>query len=341
MAAAPFDLVRLEQYLAAHIPGFAGPVELTPFAGGQSNPTYKLTAGSQRYVLRKKPAGVLLPSAHAVEREYKVMAALANTAVPVAKQHVLCEDPSIIGTPFYVMDFVEGRVLFDPSIPGVSKAERTAMYEEMNRVIAALHAVDFRAVGLGDYGKAEQYVERQIGRWTKQYRASETQRIEAMERLIEWLPKNVPARDEAAITHGDFRLDNLMFHPTEPRILAVLDWELSTIGHPLADFAYHVMVWRVAPNEFRGLLCHDLAALGIPDEKAYVARYFERTGRVPPTAAEWNFYLAFNLFRLSAICQGIMKRALDGTAASDKAFENGRLAVPIAEAGWRQVEAGG
>jgi aminoglycoside phosphotransferase (APT) family kinase protein len=336
--AAPFDLGRLQQYLESTVSGFQGPVALRRFAGGQSNPTFRLSAASGEYVLRKKPAGLLLPSAHAVDREYRVIAALHGTPVPVARPYCLCEDESVIGTPFYLMGFVEGRVLWDPSLPAMPPPERAAIYEEMNRVVAELHRVDYRAVGLADYGRPDRYVERQIVRWTKQYRASETENLPAMERLIEWLPDHIPPSDESAITHGDFRLDNMIFHPTEPRVLALLDWELSTIGHPLADFAYHAMVWRLDPKEFRGLAGHDLPALGIPDEEAYLRRYCERSGRPAVDPNDWDFYIAFNLFRLSAILQGILKRAQDGTAASEEAFENGRRAKPIAEAGWRQVE---
>lgn len=333
-----FDTAALQRYLEAQVEGFRGPMEVSRFAGGQSNPTFQITATSGRYVLRKKPAGVLLPSAHAVDREFRAISALYPTEVPVARPYCLCEDVEVIGTPFYVMGFVEGRVLWDPTLPGMTPAQRGAIFDEMNRVIAALHRIDYRAVGLDTFGKPDQYVERQIARWVKQYRASETETIAAMEQLIAWLPQNIPPGSESSISHGDFRLDNLIFHPSEPRILAVLDWELSTIGHPLADFAYHAMVWRLEPHEFRGLAGHDLAALGIPDEAQYLRRYCERTGRGAVMRDTFDFYVAFNLFRLAAICQGILKRALDGTAASEQALENGRRARPIAAAGWRQVQ---
>ena len=336
--AAPFDVDRLQQYLKQHIEDFHGPITVRQFDGGQSNPTFLLTTSDRRYVLRKKPAGVLLKSAHAVDREYRVISALHGTTVPVAKPHCLCEDEAVIGTPFYVMAFVEGRVLWDPALPGMTPDQRGAVYDEMNRVASALHCVDYTAAGLADYGRPDRYVERQIARWTQQYRASETGRMDAMERLIEWLPRNIPVSEESAIAHGDLRLDNLIFHPTEARILAVLDWELSTIGHPLADFSYHMMTWRLAPEEFRGLVGHDLFALGIPDEQTYLRLYCQRTGRNGIDPQEWNFYMAFNLFRLAAILQGIMKRALDGTASSPKALESGRRALAIAERGWRQVE---
>lgn len=334
----PIDCSGLDRYLAARVPGYAGPSVARRFEGGQSNPTFLLTTPGRRYVLRKKPDGVLLKSAHAVDREFRVIAALRDTAVPVAEALCYCDDETVIGTPFYVTAFIEGRVLWDPSLPGMTPAERAAHYDEMNRVIAALHQVDPAAVGLADYGRPDRYAERQINRWVQQYRLSETTRIEAMERLIAWLPENLPASNESAIAHGDFRLDNLMFHPSEPRVLALLDWELSTLGHPLADLSYHLMVWRLTPDEFRGLLGHPLAELGIPDEASYLRRYCERTGRSAIDPGEWNFYMAFNLFRLAAILQGIMKRALDGTANSPQAIENGRRASVIAAAGWRQVE---
>jgi aminoglycoside phosphotransferase (APT) family kinase protein len=306
--------------------------------GGQSNPTFLLKADGVRYVMRRKPSGKLLPSAHAVDREYRIITALANTDVPVPRTFCLCEDDAVIGSAFYIMDYVEGRVLWDPTLPGMGRADRAAIFWEMNRVIAAVHAVDYQAVGLENYGRPGGYFERQIGRWTKQYRASETEQIEAMDRLIEWLPGNIPAGEEASIVHGDFRLDNLIFHPTEPRVLAVLDWELSTLGHPLADFAYHAMVWRLRPDEFRGLLGYDLEALGIPSEEAYVREYCRRTGCQAIDPDRWNFYLAYNMFRIAAILQGIMGRVVDGTAASESAIEAGKRARPTAEAGWRQVE---
>jgi len=333
----PESTAALEHYLRSYIEGFEGPIAVSRFEGGQSNPTFLLTTLGHRYVLRKKPDGVLLKSAHAVDREFRITKALHGTEVPVAEPLCYCDDADIIGAPFYVSRFVEGRVLWDPALPGMTPAERTAIYDEMNRVVAALHQVDYHAVGLADYGRPDRYVERQISRWTQQYRQSETQRIEAMEQLIEWLPQHLPSSDESTIAHGDLRLDNLMFHPTEPRVLAVLDWELSTIGHPLVDLSYHLITWRLRPDEFRGLLGHPLDALGIPDETRYLQRYCERTGRAAIADSDWTFYAAFNLFRLAAILQGIMKRAIDGSAADAKATENGRRAPIIAEAGWRQV----
>jgi aminoglycoside phosphotransferase (APT) family kinase protein len=332
------DADRLEAYLSDRIPGFRGPVAIEQFRGGQSNPTYRLTAGSTRYVLRRKPSGKLLPSAHAVDREYRVMTALSASGVPVPRTFCLCQDDSVIGTAFYVMDHVDGRVFWDPSLPGMSVDERQAIFDEMNRVIAALHRVDYAALGLGDYGKPGGYLARQIGRWTMQYRASETERIEAMERLIEWLPEHVPPGDETTIVHGDYRLDNLVFHAREPRILAVLDWELSTLGHPLADFAYHCMSWRIPGGTFRGMLGLELRALGIPSEPEYVAGYCRRTGRGPIDPGEWEFYIAYNMFRAAGIAQGITGRARDGTASSAHALEAGASARDMAERGWQQVE---
>ncbi len=326
----------LAAYLRRHVHDFHGPLEVTPLTGGQSNPTYRVTAGEHRWVLRRKPPGVLLASAHAIEREYRVMAALAGSGVPVPRMHALCEDPAVIGSPFFVMDFVEGRVFADPALPGLANAQRGAIYDEMNRVIAALHGVDLQAAGLADYGRPQNYLARQIDRWTRQYRASETERIDAMERLIDWLPAHRPEGDETALVHGDFRIDNLIFHPTEPRVLAVLDWELSTLGHPLVDLAYHGMAWRVTPAEFRGMKGHDLAALGIPSEDAYLADYSRRTGRAE--LPHWDYYLAFNMFRMAAILQGILARALQGSAASDDAERTGQQTRPMAEAGWREAQ---
>jgi aminoglycoside phosphotransferase (APT) family kinase protein len=341
-----FKVAALERYLVGHLPGFAGPLTVEQFKGGQSNPTYKLLTPARAYVMRSKPgpASKLLPSAHAVEREFKVMRALADTAVPVPRMHVLCEDESVIGRAFYVMEFVDGRVLWDQSLPALTPPERSAIYDEMNRVIAALHSVDPNRVGLADYGKPGNYFERQIGRWTKQYLASITEPIEAMDRLIEWLPAHIPAsaRDDSqiAIVHGDYRLDNLVFASAEPRIVAILDWELSTLGHPLADFSYHCMSWHIVPSGghgARGISGLDHAALGIPSEREYVRRYCERTGRGDPDAVmtDWNFYLAYNLFRIAGILQGIAKRVETGTASSAQARQSAAGARPLAEMGWR------
>ncbi len=337
-----FDVAALERHLQRELPGFAGPLRVEQFKGGQSNPTYKLTTPQQTYVMRTKPgpAAKLLPSAHAIEREFRVMHALAGSAVPVARMHLLCADEAVIGRAFYVMQFVDGRVLWEQSLPGFTPAGRNAIYDEMNRVIAALHSVDPAQVGLADYGKPGNYFVRQIARWSKQYQASQLQTITEMDRLIEWLPAHLPpsALDESqvAIVHGDFRLDNLIFDASEPRIVAVLDWELSTLGHPLADFSYHCMGWHIEPGVFRGIGGLDLAALGIPSEREYVRRYCERTGRGDPDAvmADWNFYLAYNLFRLAAITQGIAKRAADGTAASAQARTSGDATAALARMGW-------
>ena len=334
-----FEESKLAAYLHAHMAGLApGPLLVEQFKGGQSNPTFRLTAADgARYVLRRKPPGVLLPSAHAVDREFRVISALAGSEVPVARAHLLCEDPSVIGTAFYVMDCVEGRVLWDPTLPGMTPTERAAIYDELNRVMAALHRVDPMAVGLVGFGKVGGYVERQVKRWTQQYRAAETETIPAADALIDWLPLHLPADGETRIVHGDYRLDNVMFHPTEPRILAVLDWELCTLGDPLVDFAYHCMTWHMANGATtRGLGGEDLAALGIPDEAAYLQRYLERTGHAGRqiSADEWGYYLVFNMFRLVGILQGIMGRALQGNASSPQALEAGRRARPLAEQAW-------
>ena len=337
-----FDVSILESWLMANMTGFEGPLSVEMFKGGQSNPTYKLITPKCAYVMRAKPGPVakLLPSAHAIEREFAVMKGLSGTAVPVAQMNVLCEDEAIIGRAFYVMEFVAGRVLWDQSLPGMTNAQRGEIYDEMNRVIAALHSVKFAEQGLANYGKPGSYIERQIGRWSKQYAASQTQVIPEMDRLIAWLPANIPssAKDESlvSIVHGDYRLDNLMFHPTEPKVLAVLDWELSTLGHPLADFSYHCMAWHIKPGSFRGIGGLDHQALGIPDEAEYIKRYCERTGFTTPEklALDWNFYMAYNLFRIAAILQGIAKRVVDGTASSEQAKSSGAGAKPMAELAW-------
>jgi len=323
--------------------GFEGPLSVEMFKGGQSNPTYKLVTPKCAYVMRAKPGPVakLLPSAHAIEREFAVMNGLNGTAVPVAKMHVLCEDESIIGRAFYVMEFVAGRVLWDQSLPGMTPNQRGEIYDEMNRVIAALHSVKYADQGLANYGKPGNYIERQVARWSKQYLASRTQDIPEMDRIMAWLPANMPnsAKDESlvSIVHGDFRLDNLMFHPTEPQVLAVLDWELSTLGHPLADFSYHCMAWHIKPGSFRGIGGLDHKALGIPEEADYINRYCNRTGFTTPDklAVDWNFYMAYNLFRIAAILQGIAKRVEDGTASSEQAKSSGAGAKPMAELAWQ------
>ena len=337
-----FDIGALQAYLEASLEGFRGPLTVEQFKGGQSNPTYKLVTPGAAYVMRTKPgpSAKLLASAHAVDREFTVMRALHPTDVPVPRMHLLCEDETVIGRAFYVMEFMPGRVLWDQSLPGFSNAERAAYYDEMNRVIAALHSVKFAERGLASYGKPGNYFERQIGRWSKQYVASITEPIPEMDRLMEWLPAHMPAsaRDASmtSIVHGDYRLDNVMFHPTEPRAIAVLDWELSTLGHPLADFSYHCMAWHIPPGDFRGLGGVDVASLGIPTEAEYIRRYCERTGITTPKALapDWNFYLAYNLFRIAAILQGIAKRVEAGTASSEQAVASGRGARPMAEMAW-------
>jgi aminoglycoside phosphotransferase (APT) family kinase protein len=315
-----------------HVAGFHGPLAAERFEGGQSNPTYKLAAASGTYVLRHKPFGRLLPSAHAVDREYRVMRALAGTAVPVPRVYALCEDNAIIGTMFYVMEFLDGRVFWDQRLPGLGPADRRAMFTSMNAVIAALHSVDHIAIGLEGFGRPGNYMARQIGRWSSQYQASETEPQRAMDALIEWLPRHLPCEEAPRVVHGDYRMDNLVFHRTEPKVIGVLDWELSTIGDPLADFAYHVMSWRVSPELFRGLAGIDFAGLGIPAEEEYVAAYCRQAGRGP--IPDWEFYMVYSLFRLAAIMQGIAKRAVEGTAASDEAFVLGRLARPVGEQAW-------
>ena len=332
-----FDVAALGAWLALNVDGYpGGALDIEQFKGGQSNPTFRLEAGGRRYVLRTKPgpAAKLLPSAHAIDREFRVMSALHGAGFLVPRQYALCLDEAVIGRAFYVMECVEGRVLWDQSLPGMSPGERAAIYDEQNRVIAQLHTVDYAAIGLGDYGKPGNYFARQIERWTRQYQASVTEPIEAMERLIEWLPQHIPPGDDTSIVHGDYRLDNMIFHPTEPRILAVLDWELSTLGHPLADVSYHCMSWLIPPGRFRGIAGLDLEALGIPSLADYVARYCERTGK-RLRAEDFDFYLAYNMFRLAGIMQGIMKRYVDGTAASAQALENGKAARPMAEMAWQ------
>jgi aminoglycoside phosphotransferase (APT) family kinase protein len=332
------DTLRLAAWMRDHVAGFSGPIDLRQFAGGQSNPTFLIQTPAGRYVLRRKPAGKLLPSAHAVDREFRVMRALEGSDVPVAKAYALCEDSGVIGTAFYVMDYVEGRLFWDAALPEVAAADRRAIYDEMTRVIAALHSVDYAAVGLADFGKTGRYIERQVARWTQQYRASQTEANDAMERLIEWLPAHIPADEETSIVHGDFRLDNAIFHPREPRILAVLDWELSTLGHPLVDLAYVCMRYHLSTDEFRGLKGLDLAALRIPGEQECVADYCRRRGRSPVAPKDWTYYLAFNMFRLAGILQGVLARAIQGNASSTTALEAGLRARPLAQQAWALVQ---
>ncbi len=338
MSAQDLDTSRLQGYLAEHIAGFGDDLQAEKFAGGQSNPTFKLTSGGQQYVLRRKPPGVLLKSAHAVDREFRVMTALANTDVPVPKTYLLCEDDDIIGSMFFIMEYLDGRVFWDPTLPEVSSNEqRSAIYEETNRVLAALHSVDPQAVGLADYGKPGNYFGRQITRWTKQYRASETEQVPEMETLIDWLPANMPQDDgSVSLVHGDYRLDNIMFHPTEPRIIAVLDWELSTLGHPLADLSYQCMGWGLpGVGRIKGLADVDRAQLGIPSDEQYVASYCAKTSR--DGIEDWEFYMVFCYFRLAAILQGVIKRAQDGNASNAKAGELKAMVGPLAGMGARLI----
>ena len=314
------DAARLEAWMVEHVAGFAGPLSITQFAGGQSNPTYRIETPTHRYVLRRKPPGQLLKGAHAVDREARVQMALGKTGFPVAPIHGLCTDESVIGTWFYVMDMVEGRIFWDATFPDVSREERPAYFDAMNATIAALHAIDPASVGLSDYGRPGNYFERQISRWAQQYRDDvDAGRDADMDWVIDWLAAHIPASDESAVVHGDFRCDNMIFHPTEPRVIAVLDWELSTLGHPLADFAYHAMMYRVPPDIVAGLAGADLAALNIPSETDYVAAYCARTGR--GSLPGYDFAIAFNVFRLAAIFHGIKGRVIRGTAVSAQARE--------------------
>jgi aminoglycoside phosphotransferase (APT) family kinase protein len=330
-----FDVAALERFMERHVEGFKGPLTVRQFRGGQSNPTYYLWTEHAEYVLRRKPPGKLLPSAHAVDREYRVITALAGSGVPVPRTYALCEDPDVIGTVFYVMQFVPGRVLVDPRLPEQTPAERAAIFDSLNQVLARLHVVDWRAAGLEDFGKPGNYFARQIHRWSQQYRASETERIEAMERLMEWLPAHVPPGDDTTLVHGDFRLGNTIIDPVAPRIVAVLDWELSTLGHPLADLAYNMLPFRLRHEQFEGFAGQPRPA-GIPAEEEYLAAYCRRTGR--PGIARWDWYIAFAMFRLAGIAQGIMGRVVAGTANDPNARDRGARARPLAEAAWALVE---
>jgi aminoglycoside phosphotransferase (APT) family kinase protein len=335
-----FDEAALAAWMAANVDGFAGPMTVEQFKGGQSNPTYKLITPHKTYVLRRKPPGQLLAGAHAVEREARVLRALATVDFPVPRVHGLCTDDAVIGTWFYVMDMVEGRIVWDATFPDVARDRRPAHFDAMNAALARLHGIDYRAIGLGDFGKPGSYFARQIGRWSKQYQAdADAGRDPHLDRLVEWLPQRIPAGDETTLVHGDFRVDNVIFHPSEPRILAVLDWELSTLGHPLADFAYHLMMYRLPPLIIAGLVGADLAALNIPGEADYVAAYCRRTGRdgIP----DLDFYMAYNLFRLGAILHGIKGRIVRGTAASPHAREMAAALPFIAEQAWKQARAAG
>lgn len=330
-----FDSGRLEDHLKQHVDGFTGPLTVRQFKGGQSNPTYLLEASSGRYVMRRKPPGKLLKSAHAVDREYRVISALYAAGFPVPRTYTMCADAEVVGTEFFVMEFVEGRIFWDLDLPGCDRDERREIYDNVNQTIADLHSFDHEAIGLAEYGRPGNYFARQISRWSKQYKASEIEKIEAMDSLIDWLPDSVPEDDTASVVHGDYRLDNMIIHPTEPRVIAVLDWELSTIGHPLGDFTYHLMPWQMPLVGIgsAGLLGKDLAALGIPGEDQYVSMYCERTGR-PNGIANRDFYAAYNFFRLAAIVQGIAGRVRDGTASSAHAATAAAAVVPLATFGW-------
>jgi aminoglycoside phosphotransferase (APT) family kinase protein len=332
-----FDEQRLAHWLHANVDDRAGELRVSQFKGGQSNPTYRVDTDRRSYVLRRKPPGDLLKGAHAIDREYRVLAALHEAEFPVPRVHALCLDRSVIGTEFYVMDRIEGRVFWNPRLPEVAAPERAAYFDAMNATIARLHGIDPSAIGLADYGRTGGYFERQIARWSGQYRDDALAgRDPNMDRLVEWLPQHVPAGDETTISHGDFRCDNMIFHPTEPRVLAVLDWELSTLGHPLADFAYHAMMYRLPPSIMNGLLGEDLESLGLPSEADYVAAYVRRTGRdgIP----NYAFYIAFNMFRLAAILHGIKGRLLRGTASSAQAIEMAKNVEPLAKLAWQQAE---
>lgn len=339
-----FDTARLEAYLAAHVPGFAGPLTVRQFKGGQSNPTYKLETPARTYVLRRKPPGKLLPSAHAVDREFRVISALSAQGFPVAAPVLYCDDDSVVGTPFYIMSHVEGRVFWTPHMEGSTPAERRAVYDAMNATLARLHSFDPTAIGLGDFGRGENYVARQVARWSKQYRASETETIEEMERLMEWLPEHLPPPGPVRLVHGDYRLDNLIVAPDAPQIVAVLDWELSTLGDPLADFTYHLMQWNMprfdgATAGTASLVGLDLPALGIPTLGDYVDAYVARTGLDP--RPHLDIYAAYNFFRLAAILQGIVGRVRDGTATNENAPARAALVRPLAEVGWSYARKAG
>lgn len=322
----------LDAWLEAAVAGYRGAGTLRKCGFGQSNPTFQLSSPSGRYILRRKPFGPLLPKAHAIEREFRVLRALQDSPVTTPKALALCEDPAVIGAAFYVMEFVEGRIFYDQRLPDMSAAERAAIFDGMNQAVADLHRIRPADVGLSDFGRGEGFLQRQIATWTRQYRASGGGPIEAMERLITWLPNHLPPEQPGRIFHGDLRIDNMVFHPTEPHIIALLDWELSTLGDPLADLAYHMMVWRVPQNLFRGLAGLESENIGVPSEEAYLKRYLARTGRAD--LPHWNFYLAFSLFRVAAILQGVWSRSQTGQASASDAEELGRQARPLAEIGW-------
>lgn len=331
-----FDLGALADVMTTQGISVVKPLQLTPLTGGQSNPTFRVESGLSTYVLRKRPSGDVLSSAHAIDREFRVMSALRQTAIPVPEVYFYCEDDSIVGTPFYLMEYLDGRVFVDQSLPGLAKETRSDIYMEMNRVISELHKVQPQSVGLADFGRVGNYLERQIARWTRQYQTDHAARIPAMDRLIQWLPGHVPTSHQTSLVHGDFRIDNLIFDPVHPRVIGVLDWELSTLGDPLADFAYHCMSWHIPPAVWRGIGDLDLKALGIPSEIPYLNQYLAATGNT--VDGHWNFYLAYNLFRMAAILHGIGRRAETGSAASADAAEVGLKAEPLANLAWRFAE---
>ena len=330
----------LTAWMEAHVKGFQGPLSVEQFKGGQSNPTYKLITPNRAYVLRRKPPGQLLKGAHAVEREAEVLSKLGAVGFPVAHVYGLCTDENVIGSWFYIMEMVEGRIFWDCTVPDVSNAERAALFDAMNATIAQLHSIDYQTAGLQDYGKPGNYFQRQIARWSRQYREDvDAGRDEKMDKMIDWLEANIPPGDETTVVHGDFRIDNMIFHPSEPRVIAVLDWELSTLGHPGADFAYHAMMYRIPPDIVAGLLGADIAALGIPSEEEYLAAYCKRTGR--ENMPGYDFYMAFNFFRLAAIFHGIKGRVIRGTAASAQAKERVTKLPTLIDLAWQQAQRAG
>ena len=330
-----FDEKKLEEFAAAHVEGFAGKMQVRQFKGGQSNPTYQIITPNKKYVMRRKPPGKLLPSAHAVDREYKVITALGSVDFPVPRTYCLCEDESVAGTMFYIMDMVEGRILWNPCLPDIDKAGRRPIFEAKIETLARLHNTDYERIGLGDFGKAGNYFARQISRWTKQYQLSQTQHIDTMNKLIEWLPNNIPDDDTTSIVHGDYRLDNMVLHPSEPKVRAVLDWELSTLGHPLGDFTYHLMQWFMPPDgaNTQTLNGVDFAALNIPTAEEYTRLYCDHTGR--DSIENMDFYVAYNMFRLAGILQGIVGRVRDGTASNAHAAAMEDRVKPLADMGWQ------
>ena len=326
-----FDSNLLQEWINDNVKNSGKIEKIEQFKGGQSNPTYKILTNNNAYVLRRKPPGKLLPKAHAVDREYKVITALYETDVPVPKTYGLCEDDSVVGTPFFLMEYVDGTVYWDHMLPKCSPEERALIYKNKNKVIASLHSVDYKKVGLEDYGKSGNYVARQVNTWTRQYLASETENIDEMNKLIEWLPKNIPEDDETSIVHGDFRLDNMIYSNFD--VVGVLDWELSTLGHPIADFCYHCLTWRTLPNFYDHAKLKDL---GIPNEMQYRDMYSEETGK--DLSQDWEFYMVYSLFKVAAICQGILGRVRDGTAASKHAEERGMNVFPLSKGAWSIVE---